>query len=201
MGLIEHGGQKEEVMKFDLDIQFFAEEDNEDVEVNEMGDEEGADYAPILTFDELMTDKYYQSEFDKRMTKAQETATEKHKKEIEELKEFKTQFEKTQSELEEIKQTADKTKQQLKMESEIQLAIVKAGAKDEIAVKAHLNEIMNNEELGEQEKVAKVQEKLADMQKQNSYLFGGNRATSFELGKGSTEDGLQSIIEKSMGVK
>ena len=94
-----------EKLKYDLDIQYFAEdEDNtktgeetptdettedettEDETTEETTEEEPE--APVLTFDELLTDKYYQSEFDKKMAKGLKTALSKHEEELEELMEY-----------------------------------------------------------------------------------------------------------------
>lgn len=46
--------------------------------------DENAGAGDILTFDEILQDKYYQSEFDKKVAKALETARKKWEKELEE---------------------------------------------------------------------------------------------------------------------
>lgn len=51
--------------------------------VEETNDED-AGAGDILTFDEILQDKYYQSEFDKKVAKALETARKKWEKELEE---------------------------------------------------------------------------------------------------------------------
>lgn len=74
-----------------LDLQTFA--DDEGQNETQQGDDEQQDKQP--TFDELLKDKTMQSEFDRRMTKAIETAKEKWQTEHEEkLERAKTEAEK-----------------------------------------------------------------------------------------------------------
>lgn len=72
---------KEEQKKLGLNIQLFAEEDGGNEETPET--KEGTP----LTFDEILSDKSYQSEFDKRVAKSIETAKGKWLKEYEAQKE------------------------------------------------------------------------------------------------------------------
>jgi len=84
-----HAGEK--VFPLKLDLQTFA--DDEGQNETQQGDDEQQDKQP--TFDELLKDKTMQSEFDRRMTKAIETAREKWQTEHEEkLERAKTEAEK-----------------------------------------------------------------------------------------------------------
>lgn len=203
-----------ETNKYMLELQFFAEDEvNNDTEVDVDKTSQETDQsttqeptqepeAPILTFDELMSDKYYQSEFDKRMNKGLTTAAQKYEKELKEYREYKEKYETVNSEYEQLKTTAEKRTEELQANNEIELEMIKLGAKDTVAVKAHLNEITNNKELTPSERVTMAKQKLAEMTKENDYLFGGGQATGFELGKGSKTDleTKREEIEESMGL-
>ncbi|HHX70350.1 MAG TPA: DUF4355 domain-containing protein, partial [Gallicola sp.] len=52
--------------------------------VNETTQENAGAEGEVMTFDEILQDKYYQSEFDKKVAKALETARTKWEKEAEE---------------------------------------------------------------------------------------------------------------------
>lgn len=112
----------------DLNIQLFAE----DV----VKAEETFDKDEILTFDEILKDKTYQSEFDKKVSKAIETAKIKWEKEAE------------------VKKTEAEKLAQMSAEDKRKYEIAKANEKAEKAV-AELNSYKLKEEA---QKIAKEKE-------------------------------------------
>ena len=70
-----------------------------------------------LTFDEILTDKDYQAEFDRRVNKAIETATNNAKSKWEE--EFKVKMEKERTEAEKLANMKESEKHKYELEQEL----------------------------------------------------------------------------------
>lgn len=217
----ETGGNK---MKYLLELQFFAddeeldeteldeteldendentEDDNEADENDENADEYDG-FAPVITFDEILADKMYQSAFDKKVQKALATNAEKFEAEIKELQDFKTKYEEVDSEYKKFKQEATETEKQIKRDKAIEVALAKSGTKDEVALKAHLTDFMETAELDDKGNVTGIDERINTLKGSHGHLFGtAKKATGFELGKGDnkvTTD--RQAVENAMGVK
>lgn len=104
----------------------------------------------VLTFDEILSDKFYQSEFDRRVQKAIGTATERineeHQSQIEQLK---AELGTTQGKLKEYEQNHEQYQNTL-LEAQkshaFELAVAKSGVIDDVALKAHLQKFVEEAE-------------------------------------------------------
>lgn len=139
----EHYGQGGKEMKqrklwMPLDIQFFAEPAQaEPTPGTEPSTEPGTEPSQTPSFDDLLKDKAYQSEFDKRMAKGLETAKTKWQAEqAKAIEDAKTEAEKLAKMNAEQKAQYEREKQEAdfnKRMSELTTRELKAEAKDTLA--------------------------------------------------------------------
>lgn len=132
-------------LKHKLDIQLFAEG----------GTKDGAP----MTFDEILADKEYQSEFDRRVAKAIETAkkklVEEHQAEIAKLSAQSKSYEELEKKYAEVIVNGEKERKT----HTIELAVAKSGTIDPIALKAHIAEYTDKAEFKDG-KVAGLEEHI-----------------------------------------
>ena len=149
-----------------------------------------------VSFDEILKDPYYQSEFDKKVAKSIETATARLTKELEDAK---ATIKKRDSQLEELKnssgdletlkqkvadlQTANKEAsekyeaelKQIKLDNAIENAITNSKAKNSKAVRALLD--LASAELDEKGAVKGLDKQLEALMQSDAYLFNAETQT------------------------
>lgn len=202
MGLKNHMGKEKiqmELLKYKVDLQHFGE---------------GAEgEGEVLTFDEILLDKVYQAEFDRRVQKAIDTNSkklqEKYQLEIEELKkgitlneESETKFKELQARYEqetnELKSKVDNTEKNYALE----LVIAKSGTKDPVALKAHISKFIAETEFKDGQFVGLEEHVNERKAKDLVHLFGEVQPTGSSLvGTPPKKETLQDIVEKQMGIK
>lgn len=145
-------------LKDDKQNENSASDDDQENTENESEDE----YGEILTFDEILADKFYQSEFDRRMQKGIQTAVERVTKEyetrIEELNNKFGQAAESTAEQQEVSQRYSQEIDGLKNEIEqvkknhvVELAVAKTGVIDPVALKAHVKKFVDKAKYNEGE--------------------------------------------------
>lgn len=111
----------------------------------------------VLTFDEILADKTYQAEFDRRVQKAITTATERVTTQYEDtIKSLKEELGLSKEQLEKLGDYEAKQKEaQAQYEKELaderkkhafEMAVAKSGVIDDVALKAHLKEFYDTAE-------------------------------------------------------
>lgn len=160
-----------------------------------------------LTFDEILADKEYQAEFDRRVTKALETQKTKLEEDFKQgLAKAKEEFK--EIETEEIKKQFLAEKEQLKEELTrveknriIDKAILKSGTVDEVAVKAHLQSFLKEAEYKDGVIVG-LDEQLKELKENKEHLFKNETVvTGVKHKKAVKTDSIEDELRRSMGVK
>jgi len=164
-----------------------------------------------VTFDEILTDKVYRAEFDRRVAKAiekREAAWDEEKKaEIEKIEtqisELKTQISDKDTQIGDLnKQVATGTEelQKSKFDKELDIAMSKTGAKNTTALKALLN--LEKIKL-EEDKLTGFEEQLEVIKKANEYLFESEKTvidTGVNKNKEDTSDIEDATVRAIMGL-
>lgn len=186
-----------ETLKHKLNIQLFAED-------------KGAE--DVLTFDEILSDKVYQAEFDRRVQKAIDKVTEKlskqHQDELENLKKSAQLSEEQASEFQKLQakyQAETEAFQQQIQEKDrlyaFDLAIAKSGVIDSVALKAHMQNFVKDAEFkdgkiqGLDEEITK---RLADDLK---HLSPTKKATGGAIENPPKDKTVEEIIRQGFGLK
>ena len=185
-------------LKYTLDLQHFAEGSEDDIP---------------LTFDEILADKAYQAEFDRRIQKALDTHSKKlkeqHQAEIEELKKGITLNEESETKFKELQARYEQETNDLKSKVEnsernyaLELVITKSGTKDPVALKAHISKFIAETEFKDGKFVGLEEHVNERKAKDLVHLFGEVQPTGSSLGgTPPKKETLQDIVEKQMGIK
>ena len=166
---------------------------------NEGANDEGSRTQPGAketkkTFDDILSDKEYQSEFDRRVSKAIETAKKTWSGEQEtdidgKIREaVKTEKEKIVNELNEVK-----------FNSAVDTAILKADVVDLDMVKAKLD--MKKIKQGDDGSISGLDEQLEELKKQFGFLFTKQKYTPTGGGKPETSVTLKDAISEKYNKK
>lgn len=187
-----------ELLKHKVDLQHFGEGTEGEGEV--------------LTFDEILLDKVYQAEFDRRVQKALDTHSkklqEKHQAEIEELKKSITHNEESEKKFAELQSRYEQETNELKSKIDnteknyaLELIITKSGTKDPVALKAHISKFIAEAEFKDGQFVG-LEEHITERKNSDLvHLFGEVQPTGNPIGTPPKKETLQDIVEKQMGIK
>lgn len=164
-------------------------------------------FGDVLTFDEILEDKTYQSEFDKRVTKAIQTATENHKADIEKYKakadeadEWRTKYETLEADFKAKEDKYNEKLGEVTKTTYIDKAVLKSGTIDEVSVKAHLQGFLKDAKF-EDGKIEGLDEELSKLQEEKAYLWEKPKATG--TGHGSPKKDLteEERVRRAVGLK
>jgi len=185
-------------LKYTLDLQHFAEGSEDDIP---------------LTFDEILADKAYQAEFDRRIQKALDTHSKKlkeqHQAEIEELKKGITLNEESETKFKELQSKYEKETSELKGKIDdteknyvLELVIAKSGTKDPVALKAHISKFIAETEFKDGKFIG-LEEHITERKGSDLvHLFGMDQPTGNPIvNPPKKEATLQEIVDKQMGIK
>src|SRR5690554_5139075 len=174
--------------------------------------EKNNEFEP-LTFDEILEDKEYQAEFDRRITKAIQTNTKKMQEEFQaELEKFKQEGseefiaelkEKYENERAELEAKISDYETELKntqLNATLEKELLKSGAIDTVAVKAHLQDFLSEAEFADGE-IKGLVEKLNEFKEEKKHLFNEAEASGVKHREPIKKDTLQDEVFKKMGVK
>lgn len=174
--------------------------------------EKNNEFEP-LTFDEILEDKEYQAEFDRRITKAIQTNTKKMQEEFQaELEKFKQEgseefvaelkekYEKERAELETKISDYETELKNTQLNATLEKELLKSGAIDTIAVKAHLQDFLSEAEFADGE-IKGLVEKLNEFKEEKKHLFNEAEASGVKHREPIKKDTLQDEVFKKMGVK
>jgi hypothetical protein len=183
-------GEKMEKLKYGLDIQLFGDE------------------ATPLTFDEILEDKEYQAEFDRRVTKALETQRnklldDKKGKEEDDL-ELLGKYESLEKKYNELKASSLNDISKAKEESLINKLIYTSGTNDVEVLSLLINNEVSKIERNEDTDIEKEVSTLLETYKESKPLLFGVETKATGAGHTKTAPKGKTLKEemfKNMGIK
>lgn len=156
-----------------------------------------------LSFDEILSDKEYQAEFDRRLQKAIATNTAKleetYTEQINAVKDGTIKIEEVDERIKAEKQQMQKELDEIKVNSALKLALAKSGTIDEVALKAHLN--LDDVKLAEDGSLEGIDKQLSTLKEDKAYLFGEQRNTGLPHGKPPAKLTDEEVVNKALGLK